>query len=238
VLSSAWAKGGPQHRQASHLSRAMQRYSILSDMAIYSAAISAFEQGQRRQQALHFLRAMRRLAIAPEVVTHGAASSVCERSSSTSRPHISYERCGAMPSRRMWLPTVLAEKRHAASAGLTSGLLEGWPPRHCGMRRGRVREVHEWTSGHRCCAGRVAVSFSSRRSLVHRSSRVLEGMVKFATRGTTCPASDWLAVGRQRPLGRGWPVGRQRLKLSLTVPPGREARAGKIGLPAQPGREA
>ena len=44
---------------------------------------------------------MQRHAIASVVVTYGDAFGVCESSSSTSRPYISYERCGAMPSRRM-----------------------------------------------------------------------------------------------------------------------------------------
>jgi len=182
-------------------------------------------KGQQHQQALCLLCAMRRLAIAPEVVSHGAAISVREKSSSTSSTRIFHERCGAMTSRRLWVPSVLAERRHAESAGLTPGLIEGRPPRHGRMWRRRAREVLEWTSYHRGGPGWVAVFlFSSRWSLVHSSSRVLEGMVKFATRCTICPPSDWLAVTRRQGIVTCRQVGRpERLKLSSTVPPGREA---------------
>jgi len=44
---------------------------------------------------------MQRHAIVLDVVTYGTATCVGERACSTSKPYISYERCGATPS--CWL---------------------------------------------------------------------------------------------------------------------------------------
>jgi len=90
VRSPAWSVGDPQRRHVSHLSRVRQRYTVLSGIPTHSAAVCAFEQGQRQQQGLHLLRAMRRFAIARDVVAYRAALGECEGASSTRRRHSSY----------------------------------------------------------------------------------------------------------------------------------------------------
>ena len=95
-------KRGQQHKQALRLLREVQRRALVPEVAICGAALSACEKGQQHQQALHLLRAVRRQAIVPDVVAYGAAISGCGSSSSTSRRYFSYERCGAMPLRRLW----------------------------------------------------------------------------------------------------------------------------------------
>ena len=60
--------------------------------------------GQQQRPALHLLRTLQCRAIVPEVVAYRAAINVCVRASSTSRPCISYVRCGAWPACLMRLP--------------------------------------------------------------------------------------------------------------------------------------
>ena len=136
VLPSACGKRCQQHKQVLQLWRALQRRVVVPVAIIGSAvirvcerssstggpctsSICAFERGQRQQQGLSILRAMRRYAIARDVVAYRAALSACEGASSTSRRHISYGRCGALPSRRRGSPIVLPAAG-ATSASSTS----------------------------------------------------------------------------------------------------------------------
>ena len=80
---------------------------------------------------------MRHLAIVPDVIKHSAAPvRAGEGASSISRPHISCERCGAVPSCRMGSSTVrprcVRGEGPAASAGLTSLTSEAAPCRRPG----------------------------------------------------------------------------------------------------------
>jgi len=68
---------GQQHRQASHLVRAMQRHAIVPEVYSCSAAIGVCDKRQQHRQALHLLRVIPRHALEPDVVTYSAASSVC-----------------------------------------------------------------------------------------------------------------------------------------------------------------
>jgi len=140
---------GPQHQQASRLSRAVLRPTIVPEVVTCSAAVSACERGQQYQQNLPLLRAMRRDAIVRDGVTCSATMSACERASSTCRLHISYVRCGALPSFRRGSPAV-PPSTCATGASSTSrpGIsYEGhrampyrriWPPTVCQRRAPRV----------------------------------------------------------------------------------------------------
>jgi len=70
---------GPQHQQASRLSRASLRPPIAPEVVTCGAAVSACERGQQFQRNLPFLRAMRRLALGPEGFSGSAAVNVCDR---------------------------------------------------------------------------------------------------------------------------------------------------------------
>jgi len=66
-----------------------RRHAIAQDVVTYSAALSVCGKRQQNQQTLLLLRAMQRHAIVPDVGLQHP------------QPYISYERCGAMPSRGM-----------------------------------------------------------------------------------------------------------------------------------------
>ena len=82
------------------------RASSTSNISVPFCATRRYAIALAVVKALHLLRALPRHAIAPGVANYSAASSVCGSASSTLRPCISYERCRALQSCRLCLPTV------------------------------------------------------------------------------------------------------------------------------------
>jgi len=84
-------------RRNSHLVRAMRRHSFVPEVFTYSAALSVCVERQQLQCTGHLLSATLRHSLAPDVAIYCAASSVYGSASSTIRPYVSSERCGAPP---------------------------------------------------------------------------------------------------------------------------------------------
>ena len=107
AFSSLTSGAAPRHRpgegqlrqQAWRLLRTLWRHDIAPKMITYSAAI-------RDWQVCHILRAVQCHAIGSERITSNATSARVKGAACTSRPGISYERCGGMASRRRRSPTM------------------------------------------------------------------------------------------------------------------------------------
>jgi len=87
------------HQQAWHLVRMMCRHGIVPNVITCNAAIRT-RTGAAAPAGFHPLRAVQRHAIGPTMITNNAASVRAKRTGCTSRPGISYERCGGMTSCR------------------------------------------------------------------------------------------------------------------------------------------